>query len=196
MLLALFSFGRSDVLRRLRQILVSSEVVLALFAAVGPGIWGSRLPIGKTSTGDVVLALLSYAAIAFGFSVAGLTLVLTAPDESFAHLLAWADPSKRGRSDNPPEQNSYSNLLFIFSWTAIAHWAVVVGGFALLVVLGNDNGLIPDGSSTRHRLVVGVVAFCTVYAIELFLITVITLSQVGSTYIARLQAKPPSPPTP
>jgi hypothetical protein len=189
---ALFDFCRSEAVPRLSQIVISTEVgiaavLAALFAWIGAGAG-----VATANTGDVVLTLLAYGAIAFGFAVAGLTLVLTAPDRGFASELAWSDPGRDpGIANTPPQQSSYGNLLFIFSWTAITHWLVVVGAFSILIALGKDSHLLADGSSTRHRIGVGVLVFFTVYAVELFLITVITLTQVGDAYIGRLHRTKP-----
>jgi hypothetical protein len=194
MISALWSFLTTQAFPRTRGIVVASETALAGALAALLGIYGSRIALGATSTIDIVLALISYAAIGFGFSVAGLTIVLTAPDHDFAHELAWSDPAQGpGTASQPPRQNSYANLLFIFAWTGIAHWTVIVAGFALLVGLGKDTPLLGPGASDLHRAGVALVAFVAVYAVELFLVTVITIAQAGSAYIVRLQRKRPGP---
>jgi hypothetical protein len=189
---ALWDYLSDEVAANARDIVVSFEFVVAALLGALFGYFGTRLGIATASTGDVVLVLLAYAAIGFGFSVSGLTLVLTAPDRDFAAQLAWSDPGQdEGLAAVAPKQNSYSKLLFIFSWTAIAHWAVVAGSFVLLLALGRDTPLLARGSSLVHRIAAGLEAGATVYAVSLFLITVLTLAQVGRTYIKRLQkAKP------
>jgi hypothetical protein len=189
---ALFDFCRSEALPRFRDIFLSSEVVVAVVLGAAMGVFGAGTAVGKTATGDVVLIMLAYAGVAFGFSVAGLTLVLTAPDSRFASELAWSEPGRHGViAATAPTKNSYSNLLFIFSWTAVGHWLVVVGSFAILLALGKDLALLSAGASVRHRVAVGVLTFAIVYAVELFLITVITLTQVGEAYIGRLHEHRP-----
>lgn len=191
MIRALLDFGAREVLSRARRILVSSEVVIAFAAGVLVVIFADELPFTRTSTGDVVFVVLAYAAIAFGFSVAGLTVVLTAPDRSFASQLAWSEPSTAGLASEPPRTNSYSNLLFIFSWTAIAHWLVVIVSLGVLGALGSDTPLLGDGSSLKHSVGVGLFVGITIYAAELFLVTVITLSDVGDAYVKTLQRRRP-----
>jgi hypothetical protein len=189
---ALLDFWRSEVFPRLRRTFISTEVAIAATLATIFAALGADAGVAAANTGDIVLILLAYAGIAFGFSVAGLTLVLTAPDRAFASELAWSDPGREaGIASAPPKQSSYANLLFIFSWTAIMHWLVVVGALALLLALGKDSRFLADASSARHRVGVGVLAFFTVYAVELFLITVITLTQVGEAYIGRLHRRRP-----
>lgn len=201
MLKALLTYLWDEAFPRTRGVFVSFEFGAACVLAASFGYFGTGVGIATANTGDVVLALLAYAAIAFGFSVAGLTLVLTAPDRDFAAQLAWSDPSRPGIAAEAPARNSYGNLLFIFSWTAIAHWVVVVGSFVLLLALGRDTALMATGSSIRHRTAASVEVFAVVYAAELFLVTVLTLAQVGQAYITRLQTvkpgeRPPCPPAP
>ena len=192
MLSAFLDFCRTEAVPRWAGIVISTETGIAALLAVLFGVFGSGTAAASAGTGDVVLVLLAYAAIGFGFSVAGLTLVLTAPDREFAAQLAWTDPRQEGLANEAPARSSYSNLLFIFSWTAVAHWALVVGSFALLLALGRDTPLAADGSSARHLVAVSLVVFITVYAVELFLVTVITLAQVGRVYVNRLQRNRPA----
>jgi hypothetical protein len=184
---ALWDFVRTQAWIRRARIWRSSEVWFAVVLAVLFAVFGSRIAIGDTGSGDVIMALLTYAAIAFGFAIAGLTLALTAPDREFAQELALSDPEGAQVDEARSEQNSYSNLLFIFSWTALAHWLLVVGSLVVLLAIGKDVPLLAHGSSARHRIGLGVLAFVAIYAVELFLITLITLGQVGQAYIGRLQ---------
>jgi hypothetical protein len=192
MISALWTYLKEDAFTNTKDVVVSFEFAVAAVLGTLFGYFGTRLGIADASTGDVVLLLLAYAAIGFGFSVSGLTLVLTAPDRDFAARLAWSDPGQKGLALTAPKRNSYSKLLFIFSWTAIAHWAVVAGSFALLLALGRDTPLLQSGSSDLHRAGVGLEAAATVYAVSLFLITVLTLAEVGRTYIERLQETKPT----
>jgi hypothetical protein len=199
---ALLSFARREAFTRVRGIVISSELAIALAAAILVVVFADNLAIGRTATGDVVFVVLAYAAIAFGFSVAGLTVVLTAPDRIFASQLAWSDPAKPGIADKPRKMNSYSNLLFIFSWTAFAHWLVVIVSLGVLVALGSETPLLADGSSVKHSVAIGLLVGVTIYAVELFLVTVITLSDVGDSSsrssrvgVRRVRDVGPMPPT-
>jgi hypothetical protein len=194
MISALFAFARREAFPRAGMIVISSEFAIALAGAVLFVIFGDELAIGRSATGDIVFAVLAYAAIGFGFAVAGLTVVLTAPDRVFASRLAWSDPSISGIADTPPANNSYSTLLFIFSWTALAHWLVVIVSLTVLAALGSDTALLAEGSSFRHSAAVGLLAGVTVYAVELFLVTLITLSDVGDSCIKTLQTRRPDDP--
>ena len=155
------------------------------------GLWHS-------SVGAVSTAALAYAAVGFGFSLAGLVLALTLPDARFAHTLATKTRSRVAegrffrlrlarRKLQHRGANPYSDLLFIFTWTALAHWVMVVVSFAFLIEYGFAAKLIPGDITTVHRVMLGIWAFVSLYAVELFLLTLITLSQVGRVYIGYLR---------
>jgi hypothetical protein len=154
------------------------------------GLW-------QSSVGAVSTTALAYAAVGFGFSLAGLVLALTLPDATFAQKLATTARSKvaeggflswrSARRRLQLQTNPYSDLLFIFTWTALAHWVMVVVSFAFLIEYGFGAKLIPGHVAISHRVMLGVWAFVSVYAVELFLLTLITLSQVGRVYIGHLR---------
>ena len=69
---------------------------------------------------------------------------------------------------------------------------VVVTAFSVLVVIGYSDPFLADGASLGHRIAIGILVGVAVYAVALFLVTLITLADVGGTYIRWLQAKRPS----
>jgi hypothetical protein len=189
----LLRYVRRQVMPRWFSVITGSEFLIAAVVGVLFGLFVSSHGIGAARVGDVVTALLAYAAVAFGFSLAGLTIALTLPDENFAQELATVqkrDPkTKRQRFKRrlEPETDAYSDLLFIFSWTAAAHWFTVVGSFGLLTAYGFDRHLVPAHSTVGQRVAASLLAFITAYAICLFLVTLLTLSQVGGVYIRQLR---------
>jgi hypothetical protein len=186
---------RWQVAPRWFSILGGSEFWISAAIAVVFGVFIGHHRVGSAKVGDVVTALLAYAAVAFGFSVAGLTIALTLPDENFTRELATASKappkSKWQRLKSRVESNSdaYSDLLFVFSWTAVANWCTVVVGFALLMVWGFDAAVIPVHPTTAHRATASLLVFLASYAICLFLVTLFTLSQVGRVYITQLRRR-------
>lgn len=88
-----------------------------------------------------------------------------------------------------PESDAYSDLLFVFSWTATAHWLTVVGSFAVLIAAGFDRHLIPPHANACPHIAAGLLAFIAAYAVSLFLVTLLTLAQVGNVYIKRLRMR-------
>jgi hypothetical protein len=175
------------------SVIAGSELAIAAVLGALFGLYVGNDRIGAAKVGEVVTALLAYAAVAFGFSLAGLTIALTLPDEDFAKRLATArmkEPQgtwQRWKARLKPETDAYSDLLFVFSWTAAAHWFTVVWGFGLLVAWGFDQELIPKHATIGHRIAASFLVFIAVYAIFLFLVTLFTLSQVGKVYIDRLR---------
>jgi hypothetical protein len=192
MLRAAASYYRQEVKPRRRELLGGSELVMATGIAVFFVMWGPGLAIASTKLGDLLTVVMAYAAVAFGFCLAGLTVALTLPDREFTTLLATKEPtSKRLRKKQRPA-NAYSDLLFVFSWTAVAHWLVIVVSLVLLVACGFDAKLIEAPASLAARLRGGVLSFTMAYAVVQFLVTLITLSQVGNRYVDGIKKRSPA----
>lgn len=138
-------------------------------------VWrGDHTVLQTMKVGDLSGIYLTYASIALGFSLTGLTLVLTLPDREFVAKL-----SALKLSDGT---NYYTDLLFVFSWTAILHWVGIIGVLVLLAILGVGEIVLPLGAPLWQRIVVGTVIAVGIYAFGQFLLTIITLSQVGRVY--------------
>jgi hypothetical protein len=190
---------RWQVAPRWFSIFGGSEFWVSVAVAIAFGVFIGHDRIGSAKVGDVVTALLAYAAVAFGFSLAGLTIALTLPDENFTRELATASKGaptgnwQKLKSRVEPKSDAYSDLLFVFSWTAAANWCTVALGFGLLVAWGFDEPVIPVHPSTAHRVAAGLLVFFASYAICLFLVTLFTLSQVGRVYITQLRRRAGGP---
>jgi len=195
---AIWGYLRDEVLPRWQAVIFGSELWLAIVIGITCGIWGDDLALAHAKVGDITSAVLTYAAIAFGFCLSGLSLVLALPDREFATRLARSSPTGSRASH-------YSELIFVFSWTAIIHWLDVAGSIALFVFCGSEERVFPPCDYARskvnlldfvhrewfwidRRLVVFAATFLTVYAVFQFLITLITLAQVGRVYIDSLKA--------
>lgn len=188
-------YARYDLLHRKRTFF-SVHFIASLAFGVALAYFGSGWPIASARLGDVVVAVLSYAAIAFGFSLAGLTLAITLPDIAFVTYLARRTTgTPRTREwEAPGSRSNYANLLFVFSWTAVVHWLAIMVAFGLLAARGFDAGFLltkagmpaasPAGSVARGFS--GLLAGLTLYAVLQFGATVVTLTQVGRVYIAHL----------
>lgn len=175
----LFQYFRDDGVPRLRKIFISPESLVAIVVAVAFLKWGDRMFSQSPKIADVTTGLIAYAAIALGFCVAGLTISLTLPDQDFATKLACLKDS-----DEPT--NAYSDLLFVFSWTAIAHWLALIVLFALTLFVEGSSPLLPIGHSRLRGVWIAATAGICAYCLCQFLITLITLSQVGNIYIRHL----------
>jgi hypothetical protein len=176
---AIVHYLRYETAPRLREVVSGSDFVLAVMLGAGFAIWGGKVSLAEMKVEDITTILLTYAAIAFGFCLSGLTLALTLPDRAFAQELALAHPKQNG-------PNSYSNLMFIYSWTAIIHWLVIVASIGILVFSGSDQKILPSNASPGRHLVVGLLIFLSAYGVFRFLVALITLSQVGTAYISNL----------
>jgi hypothetical protein len=59
----------------------------------------------------------------------------------------------------------------------------------MLVARGYDARLLPDCPDVPTRVLAGALVFFVIYAAGQFLVTLITLSQVGSAYITQLRGR-------
>jgi hypothetical protein len=117
-----------------------------------------------------------------GFCLAGLTIVLTVPDREFIEQLV-SHKREGSRFD------SYSGLLFVFSWTAIVHWIAIVSTVIVFLRYGTQSEFLSMAATAKHRLVVGVFTLINVYGLFQFLIMLATLTQVGSLYVGKISKR-------
>lgn len=185
----LFQYFRDEGIPRLWNIVVSPESLIAVLVAGAFLKWGGHFFSQAPKIGDLTTGLIAYAAIALGFCVAGLTISLTLPDQDFAAKLAVL---KNGEEPT----NAYSDLLFVFSWTAIAHWFALIVLFTLTLFAEGTSPLLPVGHSHLRGWVISLIACICTYCLCQFLITLITLSQVGNIYIKHLIECHPNKATP
>ncbi len=175
MLKPLSQYIRDESLPRWRNICLTPEAFLSWLVFVGFLLCGDKYFSNFPKISDLTTGLIAYSAIALGFCVAGLTISLTLPDRNFAVKMARQIPSGK--------LSSYSDLLFVFSWTAIVHWVALMCLFSVVLFADNSQPLLPSGRQiARLWVTAGIGAVCF-YCLCQFLITLITLSQVGAVYI-------------
>lgn len=175
---SLWRYLRTQVWPRRRDIACKVQVIAAVIAGVVVAMIGDRLGLDDLKVDTLVTGVFAYAALALGACLTGLTVALTLPDRSFAHFLA---AEKR---QDKPEANAYRDLIFVFSWTAIAHWSVIALALVTFLGLGNrDVPTLAGDCSLGGALIVLLVA-ALVYAMAQFLVTIITLSEVAEVYIS------------
>src|SRR4051794_24654712 len=95
MIRTFLGYAREQIRPRWREIATEPECLLAMGLGLAGAIWGDRLTVADSKVGDVVTVVLAYAAVAFGFCLAGLTVAMTLPDERFAVTLAKLDDEPR-----------------------------------------------------------------------------------------------------
>jgi hypothetical protein len=175
---ATWQYLKDETVPRTKDILCGWDLRIAFIVGLLCFFWGQKLPFASIKSSDFIVSVLAYAAIAVGFSLAGMTLALTLPSK-------FAEKLTRTKRDGKP--NAYSNLLFVFSWTALAHWMIIVISLGLMVCGGFSFLLLSPGASLRHRVGVSLLAIFILYGLFQFLICVITLSQLGNAYIKQIE---------
>jgi hypothetical protein len=180
MIKPLWSYGAKEVKPRLRRIVFQPQVALAIALGGTCFFFGSQIPTAELKPSDVVSMVLTYAAIAFGFCITGMALVLTLPNDRFLKAL----------QDHKVDRNSgssYLDLLFVFSWTAVCHWLLVVVGILAILVRGTAPVLLNRFDGYGWRFLISFLCGLCAYSLIQFLLTVITLSQVGRLYSEELR---------
>ncbi len=185
MIKSIHQYVTEEVCPRIVDILTGSEFILSVLLSAAIAIWGDKVLFGSVKMEQISTALLTYSAIALGFCIAGLTLVLTLPNSEFTKKLSESklDPQVNNGRD------AYSDLLFVLSWAAICHWLIIVVVILAIVFNGFDTKIFDAGPSVYRRVGVGITAFVSLYGLFQFLIVLITLSQVGRVYIAEIKKK-------
>lgn len=126
---------------------------------------------GEVPIDSIRTNLTAYAALSFGASVSGALLVLTLPAREFVQILS----SHRLRHS---ERSSYSDLMFVFTWSAFTQLAtivVVLGMYAF----GGTHSTMPEGARATHHVLFVAAAFVIVYSLFRLVVVVSTLSQVA-----------------
>ena len=174
MLKPLGQYLKAEAAPRWRAIFLTWETLFSLAVVGGFIRFGDRFFLAYPKVSDITTGVIAYASIALGFCVAGLTISLTLPEPKFTLRLA---------NHGCQKTSAYSDLLFVFSWTAFAHWIAVLTLFAVVLFVDGTEPLLPKGHATYRTWIIGLTAGLISYCLCQFLITLITLSQVGSVYI-------------
>jgi lysylphosphatidylglycerol synthetase-like protein (DUF2156 family) len=175
----LWSFFDKAIKRRMGEIVFTQEVLISCVLGVSLGFFGKSFFRDSAKPLDVSLGFIAYAAIALGFCVGGMTIALTFPDREFVVKLATLSVKKK-------EGDALSSLLFVFSWTALVHWLAIVLVLVAVLFHGHDDHGLLEATNLSDQVQIGsLVAVCS-YALLQFVITVMTLWQVGVVYIGEL----------
>ncbi len=159
--------------------MISAEFGLAALVTAAATYGGLGNELFESPVGEVITPLLTYAAIALGFTLGSTALALTFPGVRFTKSLVLARVKSR---------TAYADLIFIFVWCSVAHWATVVLCLAIAGRLGTKVALMGAGSSVIHQLGVSLLLFATTYGVLLFLIALLTLGRAGMKYVDDLVA--------
>lgn len=178
MIKALLSFFRREFNPRWRRVVLSSQFIgsVAFVALFTSGV--VRVPITAESASGLSGIVITYASIAFGFSLSTALVMLTLPRIQFLMFL-------RSESGSSKETSALEDLLFIFVWTGVVHWALIASTIVVWAGNGADNPLLPTVASWTERIWIGGWMGLGIYALAQFLVSIISLQQLGSVYIHR-----------
>ncbi len=181
MLGSIWWYLSKTVLIRWRELVFASEFWISLIIS-GATLWVANSGFFQIDlqVGDLASALLTYASIAFGFCLTGSALALTIPDREFARKMAGTTAKSR-------PCDTYSNLIFVFSWASLAHLFLVLASIGSLFIFKESDKLLPGLLYWKRSLFAFSYLSLTIYAFSQFVVTVITLSQVGDVYISGLK---------
>lgn len=175
---ALWSFIRSDVWPRRREILLNGQVVVVVIVLGLVAI----LSCGREIRIDILPEIgIGYAAIALGFTLSGALAALTLPDQAFVDALVKRTlPGRFG--------NAYQSLVFVFTWTAFVHWLLLLELIGLWAIFGDKSIVIAAERSCMETFVWLAALFVPSYAVLQFMVAILTVGQVAGVY-ASLRAK-------
>ncbi len=180
-MIAAIWFYLQQVFTRSNRVFLASDFLVAILVGCIVSAYGPRWMNGFPKTGDLANILVAYTAIALGFLVAALAIAITHPSEPLVATLA--NTSLPGRESS----NAYSDLIFVFSWSAIVHWLQIVFIVAIVFTIRSDEPLLPAHPTGSRLVLAGALTFSVVYSLLRFLVSLITLVQVGEVYIRSLQ---------
>jgi hypothetical protein len=178
----IWQYSRDEIVPRWGRIMLQPQMAFVALEAYLVHRYAAWSPLASIRIGEFTAMLLTYSAIAFGFCIAGLALVLTLPSPSFVSMLMKHKLSGQ-------RQNSYSDLLFVFSWTAIVHWIAVVLSLVAPCIRRSVMSLLSEWDGQGWLWYVGALIAVSTYALIQFLLTVITLSQVGRLYVREFEGR-------
>lgn len=175
-------YWKGQVWPRRRLILLHRHMAWAAgFTALVVALCATQ-PVGALQISSVSGAALGYAALSFGACVTGAVLALTLPSEDRVRKLATS--GTRGS-----EFSHYSDLVFNFTWSAVAQLALVLT-VAFAYLLGGDTPVWPSNPRWTHvALLITAVAVGVYSVIRLFSV-LYTMSQVAAVVISDIASKP------
>jgi len=164
-------YWRGQVAPRRDRLLRDGYAAWALgLALVGTvAVWS--LPVRSVPIATVAGAALAYAALSFGACVTGAVLALTIGSPIQRHT--WATTAPPGT-----HFSHYSELVFVFTWAALAQLGVVVAAF-LGFILGGDTPIAPSSPLISHVLLTFPALTVGIYAVLEIITVVSTISQLG-----------------
>jgi len=180
-------FYVTQVCARWRRVFLASDFLAAVAMGILVAFYGHSWMNSAPKVGDLANVLVAYTAIVLGFLVSSLAIAITHPSDSLVTTLA--------RTSLPGREwtNAYSDLIFVFSWSAFVHWLQITLVFLIMFTVRSDDLLLPIQAPPGRVALVSMLTFLVTYCLLRFLISLVTIVQVGEVYIASLRrTNPPS----
>lgn len=168
------------MLPRAGRLLLDRNLGLSLLAALLLTAFGRDLPLGTLQIGDLASAGLAYSALAFGACVTGAVLTVSLAPYRRVRELATSGPEDW-------RYPHYSELLFVFTWSAVAQLAVILASL-LAYIMGGSTVVGPADPYPSHLVLLFLAASVLVYALLQLFTVVATLSQLGVVLISQANA--------
>ncbi len=183
-------FWRGQVAGRIGRLVRDRVLLLSVLLAAATTAAVRWLPLRELKISEVAAAGLSFGSLAFGACVTGAVLSISlAPAERVVAI------ATRGLPGQP--FSHYSDLIFVFTWSAMAQLGVVMASLIALAIGGG--GLVgPAQPYVTHTLLVFLALSVTIYAVAQLFTVVNTISQLGVVIIAeanRMAGQQPAPAT-
>lgn len=176
-----FRFVAEAVAPRASEIVFTQDTLIAVVLGSIAAWQSSHILSHSAKLSDLAVGFIGYAAIALGFCVGGITIALTLPDRDFIIRLATLNVDTK-------EGDGLSSLLFVFCWTAFVHWCSLVFALTFLLLFGHIEASELANGRPSSRALLGISVAIASYTLMQFLITTLTIWQVGNAYIRKIRA--------
>jgi hypothetical protein len=176
MIKSILHYIKNETHPRICCIILGSEFLISALLCLLMGYFGPKLGLDKVKISSLSGAFLNYSAIAFGFAVTGMTLAISIPSKELAVKMAKTKVSKNHHS-------TYSDLIFVFSWTAVVHLISILACLSFIMLTTDTQMILSSPPQRIERALLAASSFLMLYGLANFLITIITISQVGAVYI-------------
>jgi hypothetical protein len=164
-------YWRGQVWPRRRQLLTDRTLILAICGGALLTALAWHQPLGKAKISDLAGAELAFASISFGACVTGAVLALTlSPRDRISEWAGIVLPGKRF--------SIYSDLMFVFTWSAVSQLGVIVAA-GLGFFLGGDGSIGPSRPRWSHIALLSLNCTIIIYALAQLFTIIATISQLA-----------------
>lgn len=181
-------FASEAIIPRAPEIVYTQDSLIAIILGIAAGFESAHIFLHSAKLSDLAVGFIGYAAIALGFCVGGITIALTLPDKDFVVRLATLNIETK-------EGDALSSLLFVFCWTAFVHWCSLVLALLFLLTFGHIEASELVNAGLWPRILLGGAVAVAAYTLMQFLITTLTIWQVGRSYICKIKRDAANLPT-